>query len=95
MPPDASHYVSLVRPGRHPVREFFIDNLLVQIHLIIEMILWTGLAPWDFEFPFPGRLMYTFPTCTGAGGDGEEQPGGRGVPRRAATVSSRKKMVHN
>ena len=28
-------------------REFCIDNLLVQIHLIIEMIWWTGLAPWD------------------------------------------------
>ena len=27
-------------------REFFIDNLLVRIHFIIEMIRWTGLAPW-------------------------------------------------
>jgi len=35
-------------------REFFIDNLLVRIHLIIVMIRWTGLAPWEFEFPFPG-----------------------------------------
>jgi len=26
-------------------REFFIDNLLVQIHFIIVMIRWTGLAP--------------------------------------------------
>ena len=26
-------------------REFFIDNLLVRIHFIIEMIWWTGLAP--------------------------------------------------
>ena len=33
-------------------REFFIDNLLVRIHLIIVMIRWTGLAPWEFEFPF-------------------------------------------
>ena len=31
-------------------REFFIDNLLVQIHFIIVMIRWTGLAPWEFEF---------------------------------------------
>ena len=23
---------------------------------IIEMIWWTGLAPWVFEFPFPGSL---------------------------------------
>ena len=37
-------------------REFFIDNLLVRIHFIIEMIWWTGLAPWEFEFPFPGSL---------------------------------------
>ena len=27
-------------------REFFIDNLLVRIHVIIVMIRWTGLAPW-------------------------------------------------
>ena len=37
-------------------REFFIDNLLVQIHVVIEMIWRTGLAPWEFEFPFPGNL---------------------------------------
>ena len=24
------------------------------------MIWWTGLAPWEFEFPFPGSLTYTF-----------------------------------
>ena len=41
-------------------REFFIDNLLVRIHFIIVMIRWTGLAPWDFEFPFPGSLTSTF-----------------------------------
>ena len=33
-------------------REFFIDHLLVRVHFIIVMIRWTGLAPWDFEFPF-------------------------------------------
>ena len=37
-------------------REFCIDNLLVRIHYIIEMIWWTGLAPWEFVFPFPGSL---------------------------------------
>jgi len=37
-------------------REFFIDNLLVGIHLIIVMIRWTGLAPWELKFPFPGSL---------------------------------------
>ena len=33
-----------------------IDNLLVRIHFIIEMIRWTGLAPWELEFSFPGSL---------------------------------------
>ena len=23
-------------------------------------IRWTGLAPWEFEFPFPGSLISTF-----------------------------------
>ena len=41
-------------------REFFIDNLLVRIHFIIVMIRWTGLAPWEFEFPFQGSLTSTF-----------------------------------
>ena len=44
---------------RVPEREFVIDNLLVRIHFIIVMIRWTGLAPWELEFPFPGSL-----TCT-------------------------------
>ena len=34
----------------------FIDNILVRIHLIIVMIEWTGLAPWEFEVPFPSSL---------------------------------------
>jgi len=42
------------RKVRAPEGEFFIDNLLVRIHLIIVMIRWTGLAPWEFEFPFCG-----------------------------------------
>ena len=41
-------------------REFFIHNLLVRIHSIIEMIWLTGLAPWEFEFPFPSSLISTF-----------------------------------
>ena len=40
-------------------REFFIGNLLVRIHCNIVMIRWTGLAPWEFEFPFPGSLTST------------------------------------
>ena len=43
-----------------PEAEFFIDNPLVRIHFIIVMIRWTGLAPWEFEFPFPGGLAPTF-----------------------------------
>ena len=31
--------------GREREREFFVGNLLVQIHLIIVMIRWTSLAP--------------------------------------------------
>ena len=44
-------------PRAQPEREFFINNLLVRIHLIIVMIRWTGLA---FESPFPGSLTSTF-----------------------------------
>ena len=40
--------------------EFFIYNLLVLINFIIAMIRWTGLAPWDFQFPFSGSLTSTF-----------------------------------
>jgi len=43
-----------------PERDFFVDNLLVRIHFIIVMIRWSGLAPWEFEFPFPGSLTSTF-----------------------------------
>ena len=41
-------------------REFFIDNLLVRVHFIIVIIRWTGLAPWEFDFPFLGSLTSTF-----------------------------------
>jgi len=34
-----------VSRGPAQEREFFIDNLLLRIHLIIIMIRWTGLAP--------------------------------------------------
>ena len=27
---------------------------------VIEMIWWTGLAQWEFEFTFPGSLISTF-----------------------------------
>ena len=48
-----------VHPARTE-REFFIENLLVRIHLLIEMSRWTGHAPWEFEFPFSGSLTSTF-----------------------------------
>ena len=35
-------------------RDFFINNLLVRIQFIIVMIRWTGFAPRECEFPFPG-----------------------------------------
>ena len=47
------HACSHASSQRDRDREFFIDNLLVQIHFIIVVVRWTGLAPWEFEFPFP------------------------------------------
>ena len=47
-------------PPAARVKELFLDNLLVRIHLTIVMIRWTGLAPWVCEFPFPGSLISTF-----------------------------------
>ena len=32
------------------------DESKVRIHCIIVMIDWTGLAPWEFEFPFQVAL---------------------------------------
>ena len=55
-------HIIKVRQTRQREREFFIDKLLVRIHLIIVMIRWTGLAPWEFEFPLPGSLASTFLT---------------------------------
>ena len=31
-----------------------------RIHFLIGIIRRTGLAPWKFEFPFPGRLTSRF-----------------------------------
>ena len=36
------------------------ECLLIRKYLIIEMIWWTGLAPWDFEFPFLCSIVSTF-----------------------------------
>ena len=65
-------------------REFSIDNLLVRIHLIIVLMWWIGLAPWEFEFPFRGSLTSTFLTLPhpslykGCAGDKEEDETGGG-----------------
>ena len=40
--------------------EFLIGSILVRIHFICEMIWWTGLAPWEFEFLLTGSLISTF-----------------------------------
>ena len=48
--PSGAAAVTEAMGGRE--RDFFIDNLLVRIHFIIEMIWGTGLAPWEFEIFF-------------------------------------------
>ena len=50
---------SRVRPPRE-----FIGNLLVRVHFIIVMIRWTGLAPWEFEFPSPGSPTHPYTTTS-------------------------------
>jgi len=69
-------------------REFFIDNLLFRIHFNIVMIRWTGLAPWEFGFLFPGSLTSTFlnhATCTPL------HPGAPGVIVEKARESERER----
>jgi len=41
-------------------RKSLVDRLLVRIHFIIVMIRWTGLAPRELKFRFPGSLTATF-----------------------------------
>ena len=65
----------------HRERERFIDNLLVRIHFIIVMIRWTGLAPWEFEFPFPGSLTSKpYQNETGESGGGHFAGDGSSSP---------------
>ena len=45
-----------IKVGCIPEREYFIDNLLVRLHFSIVIVRWTGLAPWNFEFPVPNSL---------------------------------------
>ena len=44
------------------------------LHFIIVMIWWTGLAPWEFEFPSPGSLISTLPSRS-------RKPRGEAKPR--------------
>jgi len=55
----------------HTIPETLISKVFagLRIQFIIVMIRWTGLAPWEFEFPFPGSLTSTF-LQHDAGGDG-------------------------
>ena len=74
------------KPGRE--REFVIDNPLVRIHLIIVMIRWTGLAPWEFEPPFPCSLT---PTNLGEIAHGREWPRPKAARYQAPNLFERKK----
>jgi len=44
-----------------------VPNFLDAIHFVIVMIRWTGLAPWELEFPFPGSLTSTPTPGNGSG----------------------------
>ena len=76
-------------------REFFIDNLLVRIHFIIVMIRWTGLAPWEFEFPFPGSLTSTFRRQDVGAGCGWRDAGECPAPAGAAVCRDDRYRQHS
>ena len=56
--PDLKTFTIIMQHYARNVR--LIDNLLFRIHFVIVTIRWTGLAPWEFEFPFPGSLTSAF-----------------------------------
>ena len=67
-----------------PKRECLIGIILARVHFTIETIWWTGLAPWEFESPFPGTFASTFPALpthpTASGpGPGRAHLGGKGL----------------
>ena len=64
-------------------REGFIDNLLVRTIFIIEMIWWTGLEPWEFEFSLPGSRTTTFLAHDGGTSVNARLP----TPARAGAVA--------
>jgi len=51
------------------------------------MIWWTGLAPWEFEFPFPGSLTSTFLVDHGRVAAGDGAAGGAGVHPKPSTLN--------
>ena len=60
--------------------EVFIDNLLVRnLRIIIVMIRWTGLVPWEFEFLFPGSLTSTFQVSSDNHRQGRDHLGAPGA----------------
>ena len=93
----------VVISGQLPLteREFCIDNLLVRIHFIIRMVKWTGLAPWEFEFLFPGSLTSIFLKKSNKQGEeeeGDEEEEERGEDESAregtSTAATRKSPPH-
>ena len=50
------HKGSRVGRGACAERVFFIDNLLVRLHFIIEMVGWTGLAYGSLDSIFQADL---------------------------------------
>ena len=86
---DESQALHLSGRAVRPNREFFIDNLLVRIYFIIVMIRWTGLAPWEFEFPFSGGRhirqagVHRAVDVRSSARDASQTPHLRGEPRGA------------
>ena len=51
------------------------------------LIRWTGLAPWDFEFPFPGSLTSTFLVGRAHLSSATERNGGGRAPMRQSAAA--------
>ena len=71
-------------------REFCFDNLLARIHVIVVMMRWPGLAPWEFEFPFRGSLASTFLEAVKANSNhfgGQGKQGAEEVERLTASLA--------
>ena len=51
------------RNPRNQVHPF--HQSAIRIHFVIVMTWWMGLAPWEFEFPFPGSLISVYLPTSG------------------------------